>query len=116
MFDINDNEFDSVPFEQSLINNDTEYIEKSKKLLEAMLTIYQNSFKDHSDDDRTCQRCNGFLYIEQGGYGDVDCPSCNGTGKNMERVFDIEAFSDAIEHQIIFGNHPFFELMNYNIK
>lgn len=95
-----------------------EFIIKAKALLTKMLELYQNShdaFNDDENEESTCSRCNGFLYIEQGGVGDVDCPNCNGTGKNLDVKLDVELFAENIEHKIIFGSEPFFELINCKI-
>ena len=98
-----------------------EFIQKTRSMLQAIMDGYSINWKDkYSEEDEeseenTCTRCNGFLYIEQGGVGDVDCPSCNGTGLNSERVFDTENFVEFIEHDVIFGKQPFLDLLHCEI-
>jgi hypothetical protein len=41
------------------------------------------------------------LHIEQGGVGDVNCSSCNGTGVSNKRVLDKNAFVEFMEHYIV---------------
>lgn len=74
-------------------------------------------YKDEDDEseENICSRCNGFLYICEGGVGDVDCPSCKGTGLNSERVFDTENFVEFIENGVIFGEQPFLDLLHCEI-
>ena len=98
-----------------------EFIQKTRSMLQAIMDGYSSNWKDkYSEEDEeseenTCTRCNGFLYIEQGGVGDVYCPSCNGTGLNSERVFDTENFVEFIEHDVIFGKQPFLDLLHCEI-
>ena len=98
-----------------------EFIQKTRSMLQAIMDGYCSNWKDkYSEEDEeseenTCTRCNGFLYIEQGGVGDVDCPSCNGTGLKSERVFDTENFVEFIEHGVIFGEQPFLDLLHCEI-
>lgn len=97
-----------------------EFIKKTRSMLQAIMDGYSSNWKDKFDEEdeseeNTCSRCNGFLYIEQGGVGDVDCPSCNGTGRNNERVFDTENFVEFIEHGVIFGEQPFLDLLHCEI-
>ena len=74
-----------------------DYILKAKKFLSEMVNKYTDCWKDDPTEDE-CGRCGGMLYIEQGGVSDVDCPSCNGTGRNNERVFDTDEFMEYFEH------------------
>ena len=95
-----------------------EFIQKTRSMLQAIMDGYTINWKDkysEEDEENTCTRCNGFLYIEQGGVGDGDCPSCNGTGLNSERVFDTENFVEFIEHGVIFGEQPFLNLLHCEI-
>lgn len=97
-----------------------EFIQKTRSMLQAIMDEYSSNWKDKFDEDdeseeNTCSRCNGFLYICEGGVGDVDCPSCKGTGLNSERVFDTENFVSFIEHDVIFGEHPFLDLLHCEI-
>jgi len=95
-----------------------EFIKKTRSLLQLILDEYGRNWKDRFTEDdeeteeNTCTRCNGFLYIEQGGAGDVNCPSCNGTGVRNERVFDKETFLEFIEHDVMFGGQPFLDLLH----
>lgn len=90
-----------------------EFIAKAKALLMKIDEVYTRSFHDKPEEE-SCERCGGMLYIEQGGEV-VDCTSCKGTGNAQYRVFDREEFSDAIEHEIMFGEQPFFELIGCEI-
>jgi hypothetical protein len=109
--------------EQSDIENEAnspkltpqEFIQKTKAMLKHIYESYSKYVKHEQIPDSTCNRCGGFLYIEQGGVGDVDCPSCRGTGMEYESGFDAEGFSEFIEHGIMFGNQPFLELMDAQI-
>ena len=95
-----------------------EFIQKTRSMLQAIMDGYSSSWKDkynEESEENTCSRCNGFLYICEGGVGDVDCPSCNGTGLNNERVFDTENFVEFIEHGVIFGEQPFLDLLHCEI-
>jgi DnaJ-class molecular chaperone len=98
-----------------------EFIQKTRSMLQAIMDGYSSNWKDkYNEDDEeseenTCSRCNGFLYICEGGVGDVDCPSCKGTGLNNERVFDTENFVEFIEHGVIFGEQPFLDLLHCEI-
>ena len=98
-----------------------EFIKKTRSLLQLILDEYGRNWEDRfTEDDEeteesTCPRCNGFLYIEQGGEGDVNCPSCNGTGVSSERVFDKETFLEFIEHDVMFGEQPFLNLLHCEI-
>jgi len=98
-----------------------EFIKKTRLLLQLILDEYGRNWKDRFTEDdeeteeNTCTRCNGFLYIEQGGEGDVNCTSCNGTGVSSERVFDKETFLEFIEHDVIFGEEPFLNLLHCEI-
>ena len=97
-----------------------EFIQKTRSMLQAIMDGYSSNWKDKFNEDdeseeNTCSRCNGFLYICEGGGGDVDCPSCNGTGLNGERVFDTENFVEFIEHGVIFGEQPFLDLLHCEI-
>lgn len=93
-----------------------EFIAKTKAMLKHIYDGYSNYVKHEVIPDSTCSRCGGFLYIEQGGVGDVDCPSCKGTGMEHENGFDAEGFSEFIEHGVMFGNQPFLELIECSIK
>jgi len=79
------------------------------------LVLEMDNEEDEESEENTCSRSNGFLYICEGGVGDVDCPSCNGTGLNNERVFDTENFVEFIEHGVIFGEQPFLDLLHCEI-
>jgi DnaJ-class molecular chaperone len=98
-----------------------EFIQKTRSMLQAIMDGYSSNWKDkyneedEESEENTCSRCNGFLYICEGGVGDVDCPSCNGTGLNNERVFDTENFVEFIEHGVIFGEQPFLDLLHCEI-
>lgn len=103
--------------EEIKMSTDT-FIKLAKELLRSIDEKYTQSWKPKLLDDseqNTCNTCNGFLYICQGGVGDVDCPSCNGTGQNMESVFDDESFLEFIEHTVMFGKEPFYELIHCEI-
>ncbi len=93
-----------------------EFIEKAKIVLRKIMDGYSRHWKDHFDEseENQCSRCSGFTQIIQGGEI-ADCPSCKGTGMNSERVFDIEGFSEFIEHEVLFGELPFLELLECEI-
>ena len=97
-----------------------EFILKTKKLLQLILDEYSRSWKliesEDEDGERLCKRCSGFTYIEQGGYADVECPSCNGTGNDCTQVFDSEEFIETLEQNIMFGKEPFLELLHCKIS
>lgn len=114
IFDLgSDVELDSQPPKMTK----DEFIKKTRLMLKLILDEYGRNWKnkynedDEENEENTCSRCNGFLYIEQGGFGGVDCPCCNGTGLNSERVFDAEPFLEFIEQDVMFGNQPFLDLI-----
>ena len=94
-----------------------EFIQKTRSMLQVIMDGYSSNWKDkyneedEENEENTCSRCNGFLYICEGGVGDVDCPSCKGTGFNNERIFDAENFIEFVEHDVIFGEQPFLDLL-----
>lgn len=89
-----------------------EFIQKTRSMLQVIMDGYISNWKDK---ENTCSRCNGFLYICEGGVGAVDCPSCKGTGRINVRVFDTENFVEFIEHGVIFGEQPFLNLLHCEI-
>lgn len=97
-----------------------EFIQKTRSMLQAIMEEYSRSWKnkynevDDETGENTCSRCGGFTQIEQGGET-IDCTSCNGTGINYERVFDSETFLDFMEHNVIFGEQPFLDLLHCDI-
>jgi len=96
-----------------------EFIKKTKEMLQNILADYTSRWKRKYDEDdeseeNCCSRCGGCLYIEQGG-DIVDCYVCNGTGINTDTIFDAEGFCEFIEHEVIFGNEPFLELIEAQI-
>jgi hypothetical protein len=90
-----------------------EFIQKTQAMLKRIMDEYGKYWSDAPVDDEAedCSRCHGFLYIEQGGEGNVDCPNCKGTGKNLDRIFDADGFLEFMEHTIMFGSEPFIEVM-----
>ena len=93
------------------------FIKHSKELLEAIDDTYTECWEDKITDDsedNICTNCNGGLYVVEGG-DVIDCRSCNGTGQNYERVFNSEKFLDFIEHSVMFGGMPFYELKDCDI-
>jgi hypothetical protein len=119
IFNINiDDDFDVQPIKMTR----DEFIKKTKSMLKLILEEYsknwKNKYSDSDDeiDDSICNRCNGFLFIEQGGIGDVDCPNCNGTGLNSERIFDVQSFMEFLENDVMFGDQPFLNLLNCEIE
>jgi len=119
IFDLKE-DIDLDNFQRPKMTKD-EFIEKTRSMLDLVLYEYCKNLKDKFTEDdaetqeNTCARCNGFLYIEEGGTGDVSCPSCNGNGINNERVFDKETFLEFIEHDLIFGGQPFLDLLHCEI-
>ena len=96
-----------------------EFIQKTRSMLQTIMDGYSSNWKDKFDEDdeseeNTCSRCGGFTQIEQGGET-VDCTSCNGTGLSSERVFDTENFMEFMEHDVIFGEQPFLDLLHCEI-
>ena len=81
-------------------------------ILETIKTICNKADKKYGEcwedqpvdesEENSCDRCGGFLYIEQGG-DVVDCPYCKGTGQNLpERIFNQQKFGEWVEE------NPFF--------
>lgn len=95
-----------------------EFIQKTKQMLRKMMDKFSESHHtDNSslDEDSCCDRCHGFTQIEQGG-NIVDCYECNGTGEAKgEVIFDSDLFGESIAHDFMFGNEPFYELMECEI-
>lgn len=91
-----------------------EFVSKTKDMLRFIENGYSSFWKipEYSEDALECTTCGGFLYVCQGGVADLDCPSCDGTGKDLEKVFDAEGFSEFIEHSVMYGNQPFNELIH----
>ena len=96
-----------------------EFILKTKAMLKNILDEWSNSHSrkfDTEDDseENVCDRCGGYTQIEQGGEI-VDCHNCDGTGQSNEVVFDTESFLEFMTHTVIFGNEPFYKLMESEI-
>ena len=96
-----------------------EFILKTRAMLQKVWDGYGNHWhnkfnEDDESEENTCTRCGGFTQIEQGGET-VDCTNCGGTGMNSERVFDTETFMEFFEHEVMFGNEPFFDLIHCEI-
>jgi DnaJ-class molecular chaperone len=119
MEDIFDTDFTMEENSQLRKMTKDEFIQKTRSMLQAIMDEYSSNWKDKFDEDdeseeNTCSRCGGFTQIEQGGET-VDCTSCNGTGLSSERVFDTENFMEFMEHDVIFGEQPFLDLLHCEI-
>jgi len=120
MEDIFNTDFTMVENSQPPKMTKDEFIQKTRSMLQLIIDGYSSNWKDkYNEDDEeseenTCSRCGGFTQIEQGGET-VDCTSCGGTGINGERVFDKETFVEFIEHDVIFGEQPFLDLLHCEI-
>ena len=110
---INDNE------ENDLLHikmNKEEFVLKTRLMLKFIIDGYSKCHKPViNDENKDCTRCHGNLYIEQGG-NIVDCTSCKGTGVEFESELDETEFCDFMEHIVIFGEQPFFELLECQIE
>lgn len=117
MCDFFDKEFE--PTEEKAIEfTKDEFIAKAKALLLKIQKGHIECYvpvKDENGKNEDCSRCGGMLYIEEGG-NVVDCRSCNGTGEEMVNALDETAFCEFIEHEIIWSDEPFFDLINCTIK
>ena len=99
-----------------------EYIAESKKILSAIMNFYDSCYEEvikldkDDNEDNYCTYCGGGHVIEGG--EDALCRVCNGTGEMpRDTEFNIEKFSEKIEHGIIFTDEfKFLELVNCEIK
>lgn len=89
-----------------------DFIAKTKELLKNILEKYSECHV--SDGEGGCYQCNGNAYIERGG-DIVDCSTCKGTGERGEPVFNSGKFLEFIEHEIMFGESPFLELIHVEV-
>ena len=117
MCDFFDKDFE--PTEEKVIEfTKDEFIEKAKALLKKLEQGHIGCYvpvKDENGENEDCTRCGGMLYIEDG--GEVrDCHACNGTGESIYNALDETAFCEFIEHEIVWSNEPFFDLINCSIK
>lgn len=83
----------------------SEWIAKARKVFEKLDKAYGECWEPdgRSDEDLpVCSRCHGFLYIEQGGVGDVDCPSCCGTGHEVpNKILNAELLGEKTDEIIM---------------
>lgn len=95
----------SVGVEKLVRRNVAEILIDIEKVCSEADKKYDECWEDQPVDEseeNTCDRCGGFLYIEQGG-DTVDCPCCKGTGQNLpERIFNQQKFGEWVEE------NPFF--------
>lgn len=97
-FDIFNIKSDESDFTPPSFTKD-EFISKAKAVLDRVEKAYGACWKDVDPEDENapeCPRCHGFLYIEQGGVADVECPSCRGTGVDVERTLNAEELAEEI--------------------
>ena len=102
---------DSIHVDLQVIKKNAGVDKLLKDCIEAQKK-YEECWEDQPIDEseeNICDRCSGFLYIEQGGDID-DCPSCNGTGQNLpERLFNVKKFGEWVEENPFLGNQiPFY--------
>ncbi len=112
IFNLDENTFSDPELTQE------DFILKAKDVLMKIDSSYASCWYDNpvSDEDLpSCNRCGGFLYIEQGGET-VDCTVCNGTGVDKgDKLFDSNKFSELMEN-IMFNYSDFYELLSCKIK
>lgn len=93
--------------------------EKRRVVLKKVLTAWEISHEDdykYDDDREDCGRCGGFGHIEQGGDA-VECTRCEGEGMEpLEKVLNIETFSEKIVSIMFDSDDYFFELIGEKIE
>jgi hypothetical protein len=117
MNDFFDEDFE--PTEEKVIEfTKDEFIAKAKALLQKIEKGHTDCYvpvKGKDGENEDCRSCNGMLAKIEGG-NVVDCRSCDGTGENRNHALDETAFCEFIEHEIVWSDEPFFDLINCNIK
>jgi hypothetical protein len=96
-----------------------DFITKTKKVLNEISREYSQSWYSRRIEDAEaeiapCENCKGTGCFKMG-EKEIECAMDREQGECYERCFDGKSFLEFMEQEIMFENHPFFDLISCEI-